>query len=365
MDLPKTYQACIEADKAERTLSEKQWAIGDALVEELGPVCSGRKRRNTGLGTKLAALSETLNDEGILCSVATLISYRRTASIFPLVKRITSLHFNIHSEAGSPNMLKRILERNPQPTSRDVIYWRKYFAEEDAGKQENEIITELELKELEDKAKAKAKVKTITNAEVEANKIITDAEAKAAEIVNNEATLKDAKAEAARILAEAKKAEDTARQTAKDIETIAKAKIKTKIKALATKASKKAAKIIEDAQAKAATIVKEAEAGPRLTLIETPKPKPLVRGPLYTDGDTVFQEASKSATKAAIDITDLRNTIPYFNLMTPKNIEFILTLVVDLDGTITEAKQQLQGLKTARTKGPRLVEINGDALPQQ
>lgn len=99
-EFPKTLAAARNAEKS-------QWNIGDAILEECGP--PGEDNSNNGSWQKIEAASKALHLEGLEYAANSLRIYRDVCYSFPLARRLASVSFSVHVEAGSPEMLNKII----------------------------------------------------------------------------------------------------------------------------------------------------------------------------------------------------------------------------------------------------------------
>jgi hypothetical protein len=88
-----------------------QWAIGDALIEECGE-SSTQGTINDGSRELIAVLAKELEELGLEgYTIGHLASLRNISSKFPANSRESALPWTFHRDAGSPEMLRKILER--------------------------------------------------------------------------------------------------------------------------------------------------------------------------------------------------------------------------------------------------------------
>jgi hypothetical protein len=104
---PLTLAAAKDAEKS-------RWAIGDALIKECGP--PGDDHTNNGASAKIAAAAKFLDQNDLTFSVGYLRRLRRVAFLFPDVRTRSSLSWNAHEAAGTPQILDAILKGLPEGT---------------------------------------------------------------------------------------------------------------------------------------------------------------------------------------------------------------------------------------------------------
>lgn len=92
---PLTFAAAKRAEKS-------QWAIGDALLEEIGPPHKGAKQDHA-----FKACAAELADRGVPYSTDRLRHLRDTAHAFDLDRRRSTLGIEAHFEAGTPAVLDK------------------------------------------------------------------------------------------------------------------------------------------------------------------------------------------------------------------------------------------------------------------
>jgi hypothetical protein len=113
---PLTFAAMKRAEKS-------QWAIGDALLEEIGPPRAGKSQERA-----FADCAAELEDAGISYSQAYLRALRNIAHKFDLDDR-TGLGVRVAMEAGTPAVLAKAEalaeEEGAQVTKRFVAMVRK------------------------------------------------------------------------------------------------------------------------------------------------------------------------------------------------------------------------------------------------
>jgi hypothetical protein len=114
---PLTLSAANDAEKS-------QWAIGDALVMECGP--PGGDHSNNGASAKIAAVAKFLAENGREFSESYLRRLRQVAFSFSDVQTRSSVSWNAHEAAGTPEILDAIMKGLPagvKPTAaRDRAY---------------------------------------------------------------------------------------------------------------------------------------------------------------------------------------------------------------------------------------------------
>lgn len=98
MEFPKTFAA---AKRAQRT----QWAIGDALLEEIGPPRRGRVQED-----QFSACARELGEAGMPYSAKYLGELRNIAHYFVASTRDAALTMSVAKAAGTPAILERARE---------------------------------------------------------------------------------------------------------------------------------------------------------------------------------------------------------------------------------------------------------------
>lgn len=98
---PKTLAAVKAAEG-------NQWAIGDAVLEEVGAPAEHGK--NVGTYAAIRECAAELASRGFEYTPNALRKLRDTAFAFPDARRRASLSFNTHVEAGSPDVLAAVLK---------------------------------------------------------------------------------------------------------------------------------------------------------------------------------------------------------------------------------------------------------------
>ena len=100
---------------AMQTLDQALWDLGDALVAECGapdPTSAGYD----GPG-KLRAAWHYMRENGYDCTLEDLSKLRRVAYVFGLSTRRSDISWDLHAEAGTPEMLQAIMSGIPKGTS--------------------------------------------------------------------------------------------------------------------------------------------------------------------------------------------------------------------------------------------------------
>ncbi|HYY29666.1 MAG TPA: hypothetical protein VE860_17110 [Chthoniobacterales bacterium] len=88
-------------------LDKARWDLGDALVAECGaPDPTSASYNGPG---KLRAAWHHLQENGYDCSLEDLSKLRRVAYVFELSTRRFSISWDLHAEAGTPEMLEAIM----------------------------------------------------------------------------------------------------------------------------------------------------------------------------------------------------------------------------------------------------------------
>jgi hypothetical protein len=106
------YKTILDAMK---TLDQARWDLGDALVAECGapdPTSAGYD----GPG-KLRAAWHYMRENGYDCTLEDLSKLRRVAYVFGLSTRRSDISWDLHAEAGTPEMLEAIMSGIPKGTS--------------------------------------------------------------------------------------------------------------------------------------------------------------------------------------------------------------------------------------------------------
>ena len=104
---PLTLAAAKDAEKS-------QWAIGDALVKEIGP--PSVDHANNGSGERIAAVAKFLDENGLEYGVTYLRRLRQVSYAFPDARTRTSVSWHAHEAAGSPKILDAIMKGLPEGT---------------------------------------------------------------------------------------------------------------------------------------------------------------------------------------------------------------------------------------------------------
>jgi hypothetical protein len=106
LQFPETFEAAMRGENA-------QWAIGDALLKEVGkPPASSA---NDGSHAKIQAVAKELFENGVqIYSVKALAGMRQTAFDFGPNCRIPGIAFHAHRAAGDPDSLAVIIETVPE-----------------------------------------------------------------------------------------------------------------------------------------------------------------------------------------------------------------------------------------------------------
>jgi hypothetical protein len=105
---------------AMQTLDQARWDLGDALVAECGapdPTSAGYD----GPG-KLRAAWHYMRENGYDCTLEDLSKLRRVAYVFGLSTRRSDISWDLHAEAGTPEMLEAIMSGIPKGTSLTKSY---------------------------------------------------------------------------------------------------------------------------------------------------------------------------------------------------------------------------------------------------
>ena len=99
---PKIFDA---VRKAEKVWTGQQWAIGDALIDELGD--PGDPGVNNGSKQQFEEISQALRDQGFdRYTVDHLRALRSTAASFPAGDRSQAVSWTVHAKAGDPQFQK-------------------------------------------------------------------------------------------------------------------------------------------------------------------------------------------------------------------------------------------------------------------
>jgi hypothetical protein len=116
-------------------LDKARWDLGDALVAECGaPDPTSASYDGPG---KLRAAWRYLQENGYNCSLEDLSKLRHVAYVFGLSNRRFNLSWDLHAEAGTPEMLEAIMGDIPKGTPLTKSYiasirkqWKRYHREE-------------------------------------------------------------------------------------------------------------------------------------------------------------------------------------------------------------------------------------------
>lgn len=95
---PLTFAAAKRAEKS-------QWAIGDALLEEIGPPHAGRRQEEA-----FEECARELKEQGMPYSTQWLRELRNTAHAFHLESRASGLSIKVAQVAGTPAVLAKAEE---------------------------------------------------------------------------------------------------------------------------------------------------------------------------------------------------------------------------------------------------------------
>lgn len=134
--------------KAAEHVRKSQWAIGDALVTEIGPP------RNGAHDKRLEQCSKELAAEGFEYSEKYLSHLRQVSASFSPARRRADISWEVHREAGDPDRLETLIKAaRGKPLSR--AYARKLIdAARDAERRRRQAAAE---KASEERARAKRK----------------------------------------------------------------------------------------------------------------------------------------------------------------------------------------------------------------
>lgn len=99
-------------ERGERAIRAYQFELGDALNRAVGP--PSRDGRNNGSAAKLEDCSRQLLMRGHEYTADALRKLRDTAAIFPPGSREPGVSFSSHRIAGTPEMLRTIIQSAPE-----------------------------------------------------------------------------------------------------------------------------------------------------------------------------------------------------------------------------------------------------------
>lgn len=103
-------------------VSNYQWALGDALIEECGP--PGKRGISDGSYERLAKAVEYLCANGVEHNdrtLRTLREYREVSYLYPNGTRVPSVSFSVHRVLDGPDWMTRILADLPAGEKLTVI----------------------------------------------------------------------------------------------------------------------------------------------------------------------------------------------------------------------------------------------------
>jgi hypothetical protein len=107
-EFSKSLQAAIELYQAEGNVLPLQWALGDALVEEIGePAEKGVRNKSK---QKLERLQDQLKKHGVDYGAEHLRDLWYVAHHFPPEDRSTGIGWTLHRKAGTAEILKQAME---------------------------------------------------------------------------------------------------------------------------------------------------------------------------------------------------------------------------------------------------------------
>lgn len=210
MKYPKTVAAVQKAE------GKSQWAIGDALLVEIGPPT--RSGGYDASGKRFEECAKELNEHGLTYKPETLRRFRDTAHAFISGARAPEISYRAHESAGNLRVLGIAIERAAgRPVShRFVDTVKASLREAEKAKQEKKAAA---AKERAEKAKASGDEEAVAKAE-EAHK---KAEREAARPPEPKPAPKeevDAASERLEIINRALKAKALAREVAARLERI-------------------------------------------------------------------------------------------------------------------------------------------------
>lgn len=108
LEFSKSLEVAIKLSNAEGEVSHLQWALGDALLEEVGPPGpDGVKNKS---GQRLQRAVECFGQHGLNYTVAHLRDLRTVANAFAPADRSEGIGWSLHRAAGSPELLQQAKE---------------------------------------------------------------------------------------------------------------------------------------------------------------------------------------------------------------------------------------------------------------
>ena len=126
LQFPRIVDLVHKAEAAAQEADGWHWRIGDALIAECGP--PGARGVNTGAGGKLKTVASELKRLGHeRYSLVYLRKLRNSAARFPDDKRLSSVPWSTHLEAGDPETLEAAQkEANRQKVQLTGPYVKKF-----------------------------------------------------------------------------------------------------------------------------------------------------------------------------------------------------------------------------------------------